>query len=56
MKHIQKYTGKAKITGLVVRGYAARGLECDKTFILVPARGHNVRIVEVDGDNLTPIM
>jgi hypothetical protein len=53
---IQKYTGRAVKNGVTVRGYAAQGTECKKSFILVPAGEKSFHIVEVQEDSLVPLM
>jgi hypothetical protein len=54
--NIQQYQGKRIKDGNVVRGYAARGTECQRAFIMVPVGPADVSIVEVEPDSLVPIM
>ena len=53
---IQQYQGKRIKDGKVVRGYAARGTECARAFIMVPVGAAEVSTVEVDPYSLVPIM
>lgn len=54
--NIQQYQGRRIKDGKIVRGYAARGTECSRVFIMVPVGTVDVSIVEVDTDSLVPIM
>lgn len=53
--NIQKYQGRRVKDGSLVRGYAAQGTECGKTFILIPATADSFHIVEVEGESLTEV-
>ena len=53
---IQQYRGRRVKDGSLVSGYAAQGIECGATFILVPATENSFHIVEVDSDTLTPVL
>jgi hypothetical protein len=54
--NIQQYQGNRIKDGKMVRGYAARGTECSRAFIMVPVGPADVSTIEVDPDSLVPIM
>jgi hypothetical protein len=54
--NIQQYQGKRIKDGKVVRGYAARGTECARAFIMVPVGPADVSTVEVIPESLVPIL
>ena len=58
MIQVQRYSGQRVKDGTTVRGYAAIGGECEKAFIMIPARETNneFHIVEVVPDSLVPIL
>lgn len=50
--YVPTWIGRRKDNGAEVKGYAARGTECDRWFILVPVLPTKVSIVEVDPDTM----